>query len=121
MREHSIKAMQEVYKAWTEQRRYSYESKRLISGTPTVVGEEVFYFTNTVWINCGDQTINITRKSSPFHTGTLSDRPTSDNPNGDAIRLQKELERFDNAFYQAVDLAIAECDNQGGLANVFFE
>jgi hypothetical protein len=107
----AIKIMQDVITRWKSERRFPVENKQVFSyKSPITVGEYVLRFSNSInSFFCDKQKIEITLTSRTFHTATLSDKPLSDNPNGDKYRLQKFLEEFDNDFHMEIEQVLNDC------------
>jgi hypothetical protein len=107
----AIKTIQEVITKWKSERRFTFENKQVFPyKSPITDGEFVLRFSNSLnSFFCDKQKIEITLTSRPFHTATLSDKPLSDNPNGDKYRLEKFLEEFDNDFYKEVEQKLNDC------------
>ncbi|MFN8299807.1 MAG: hypothetical protein U0T75_11930 [Chitinophagales bacterium] len=111
MNKTAIEAIQEAITAWKGKRNFTFENKQVLHyKSPIVDGEYVLKFTNSLnSFFCNGQKIEISLTSPPFHTGTLSKNPLSDNPKGDKYRLDKFLEEFDNDFYTEVENRLNNC------------
>ena len=111
MSKEAVGAIQEAITTWKSKRNFTFEHKQFHPyKSPIVEGEYVLRFTNSLnSFFCNGQTIKISLASRPFHTGSLSDKPSSDNPKGDKHRLDKFLEEFDTAFYTEVENRLNDC------------
>jgi hypothetical protein len=107
----AIESIQEAITTWKSKRNFTFENKQVHPyKSPIVDGEYVLRFTNSLnSFFCNGKTIEISLTSRPFHTGTLSEKPLSDNPKGDKHRLDKFLEEFDSAFYTEVENRLNDC------------
>lgn len=111
MKEEAITSIREAIANWRGRRNFTFENKQIYSyNSPITKGEYVLRFSNSLnSFFCNGKTIEISLASRPFHTGTLSDTPLSDNPKGDKHRLEKFLEDFDNEFYTEVENRLSDC------------
>lgn len=111
MNKTAIESIQEAITTWKGKRNFTFENKQVHPyKSPIVDGEYVLRFTNSLnSFCCNGQTIQISLTSRPFHTGTLSEKPLSNNPKGDKNRLDKFLEEFDNDFYTEVENRLSDC------------
>jgi hypothetical protein len=111
MNEKAINSIREAITNWKGKRNFTFENKQIYSyNSPIINGEFVLRFSNSLnSFFCNGNTIEISLTSRSFHTGTLSDTPISDNPNGDKYRLEKFLEEFDEAFYTEVERKLNDC------------
>lgn len=111
MNEKAINSIREAITNWKGKRNFTFENKKIYSyNSPITNGEFVLRFSNSLnSFFCNGNTIEISLTSRPFHTGTLSDTPISENPNGDKYRLEKFLEEFDEAFYTEVERKLNDC------------
>jgi hypothetical protein len=111
MNDKAINSIREAITNWKGKRNFTFENKQIYSyNSPITNGEFVLRFSNSLnSFFCNGNTIEISLTSRPFHTGTLSDTPISDNPNGDKYRLEKFLEEFDEAFYTEVERKLNDC------------
>ena len=107
----AIEAIKEAITTWKGKRNFTFENKQFhLYKSPIEDGEYLLRFTNSLnSFFCKGQTIQISLTSRPFHTGTLSEKPLSDNPQGDKQRLDKFLEEFDNDFYTQVENRLNDC------------
>lgn len=107
----AIEAIQEAITTWKSKRNFTFENKQVHPyKSPIVDGEYVLKFSNSLnSFFCNGEAIEISLASRPFHTGTLSENPLSENLNGDKNRLDKFLEEFDNTFYTEVENRLNDC------------
>ena len=101
----ALQTIRESITNWMGERRLTFENKKVHPmKNPAYEGEYVVFFTNSVSSFFKDgKLIEISLRSKPFITGTLSDNSLSKNPKGDGIRLKEFLEEFDNDFYQEAE------------------
>lgn len=119
----AIEAIKEAIATWKSKRNFTYENKQVHPyKSPIVEGEYVLRFTNSLNnFFCNGKKIEISLTSRPFHTGTLSDNPLSENPKGDKHRLDTFLAEFDADFYTAVENKLNDCiDTLTTSVHLFF-
>ena len=111
MKDEALQIIRDVIQKWQDERRFTFEQKQIHSyKSPITEGEFVLRFTNSLQsFFCNKTLIPIELTSRPFHTNTLSEKPLSENANGDKYRLEKHLEEFDYLFYKEVDGKLSEC------------
>jgi len=111
MNERALDILRDVITAWKNEKIYTFENKQVYSyKSPVSNGEYILQFSNSLKsFFCKEKLIEINLTSRPFHTGTLSDNPISQNIEGDKHRLVKLLAEFDSQFSTEVDKSLSDC------------
>jgi hypothetical protein len=111
MKTQAKELIQEAITSWKSKKQFTIEEKQVHSyNSPIVDGEYVLIFTNSLnSFICNGKPFEISHTSRPFHTGTLSEQPISENPKGDKHRLEKFLEELDIEFFIKVENKLNEC------------
>jgi len=107
----ALEILHQVIEKWKRHTRHSYEHKQVVAHVnPMVTTEGVLRFANAIYgFYCNGENMQIYLASEPFYTYGLSEDSPSENINGDKVRLEEHLRRFDEAFYAKADKALDDC------------
>lgn len=111
-----------VLQEWHKRTDFTYQEKMIHSGhNPTMAGEALFYFENSVnSFFCQGKLIPIRLMSDPYTTVTLSTPSIADNPLADKYRLEKFLIDFDEKFREMAQRLMDECPEKTTTSDPFF-